>query len=387
MTSTHSQVGLIVGDIVSGKYRVDGLLGVGGMGVVLAARHLELDRRVAIKVLLPDMLDDPEVITRFEREAHASVKIKSDHVVKVTEVGTLESGTPYMVMEYLEGEDLDTFLRRHGRLAIDQAVALVIQTCEVVAQAHKLGIVHRDLKPANLFCVSLPGGAVSIKVLDFGISKLMTEKLTTVRCIMGSPAYMSPEQIQSASNVDRRADIWALGVVLYELLTGTLPFVGRTLPAILTHIATQPTPSARSVRPDVPPLLDAIIQRCLEKQPENRYRTASELARALERFARAEAAASRGDSMGTLSGVSRHSEQRAGWIGFAAAMLIVLAGILGMTVPHDVAILSRAAVTSRPSTRPAPAKPPPTTRVQLLSSTCSSAARASRRRQWRASSL
>jgi serine/threonine-protein kinase len=368
MRSIHSQIGLVVGDIVSGKYRVDGLLGVGGMGAVLAARHLQLDRRVAIKVLLPDMLDDPEVMARFDREARASVRIKSDHVVKVTEVGTLESGTPYMVMEYLEGEDLDTFLRQKGRLPVDQTVGLMIQTCEVVAQAHKLGIVHRDLKPANLFCVSRPDGTVSIKVLDFGISKLMSEKLTNVRCIVGSPAYMSPEQIQSPSTVDQRADIWALGVVLYELLTGAVPFVARTLPAMLTHIATQPSPSVRAVRPDVPALLDAIIQRCLEKDPQQRYRTATELARALGAFARTRAASKPSTPMLPAVAFAR-ARPSARWIGFAAAMLIVLAGIFGdragapvsaSTVSRGVANLSRAGAI--PLARWLPALPLPSIR-------------------------
>jgi serine/threonine-protein kinase len=288
MEGPQREIGIAIGDILLGKYRVERVLGAGGMGAVVAARHLKLDQRVAIKVLLPGALEDSEIVARFEREARASAKMKSEHIARVTDVGTLESGTPYMVMEYLEGEDLDMLLRRKRSLPIDQAVELVVQTCEVLSEAHEIGIVHCDLKPANLFCVKRPGGRLSIKVLDFGISKLMTEDPTTARGIMGSPAYMSPEQIRSAHSVDARADIWAIGVVLYELLTGILPFTGRTLPGMLTSIAIEPTPSVRHLRVDVPVALDAAIQTCLQMDPAARYPSASDLARALAPFTRIE---------------------------------------------------------------------------------------------------
>src|SRR5262245_2966931 len=166
MTTIHE------GDILAGKYRVDRVLGSGGMGVVVAAHHLKLDQRVAIKLLLPEALDDTEATTRFEREARAAAKIKSQHIAKVTDVGTHENGSPYIVMEYLEGEDLASRLERGGGFPVPDAVEIVLQACEVLAEAHALGIVHRDLKPANLFCVSEPDGGISIKVLDFGISKI-----------------------------------------------------------------------------------------------------------------------------------------------------------------------------------------------------------------------
>jgi eukaryotic-like serine/threonine-protein kinase len=280
------EIGLAVGDVLLGKYRVERVLGAGGMGAVVAARHLKLDQDVAIKVLLPEVLDDCEIVARFEREARAAAKIRSQHIARVTDVGTLENGTPYMVMEYLEGEDLDTLLRRRRSLPIDQAVELVVQTCEVLAQAHELGIVHRDLKPANLFCVPRPGGRLSIKVLDFGISKVMAEELTKVGGIMGSPGYMSPEQIRSAHSVDGRADIWAIGVVLYEMLAGIVPFSARTLPGMLTSIATQPAPSVRRFRLDVSARLDAVIQKCLQKDPQDRHQSAADLAAELAPFLR-----------------------------------------------------------------------------------------------------
>src|SRR5215471_6314796 len=229
------------GDILDGKYRVERVLGSGGMGVVIAAHHMGLDQKVAIKLLLPEVLDDPEAGARFEREARAAAKIKNEHIARVMDVGTLENGSPYMVMEHLEGEDLAERLRREGRLAIEHAVQLVLQTCEVLAEAHGLGIVHRDLKPANLFCLVGPDGDVSIKVLDFGISKVTGPNtshttITKTSTLMGSPTYMSPEQIHSARRVDARTDIWSISVILYELLTGRLPFEGDSVPEICLRV-------------------------------------------------------------------------------------------------------------------------------------------------------
>jgi serine/threonine-protein kinase len=343
------------GDILLEKYQVERVLGVGGMGVVVAARHMKLDQTVAIKVLLPELMDDGEIMTRFEREARAAARIKSDHIAKVTDVGTLDSGRPYMVMEYLEGEDLETLLRRRRSLAIDQAVRLVLQICEVLSEAHGLGIIHRDLKPANLFCVRRAAGGLSIKVLDFGISKVMNENLTAVQGLMGSPAYMSPEQIRSPQGVDARSDIWALGVVLFQMLTGRLPFTARTLPGILTSIATEPAPSARRARLDVPRKLDAVIKKCLQKEPADRYASANELAADLAPLVRKGSARSifRGDaesayelvgpesaSPSSVPAVAFTSPGYAGktsaspfemrWLGAAAVAVIALAGLLGM---------------------------------------------------------
>jgi serine/threonine-protein kinase len=277
------------GDVLDGKYRVDRVLGSGGMGVVIAAHHMGLDQKVAIKLLLPEVLDDPEAGARFEREARAAAKIKGEHIARVMDVGTLESGSPYMVMEHLEGEDLAARLRREGRLKIDHAVELVLQTCEVLAEAHGLGIVHRDLKPANLFCLSGPEGTVSIKVLDFGISKVTGPHtshttITKTSTLMGSPTYMSPEQIQSARRVDARTDIWSIGVILYELLTGKLPFDGGSVPEICLRVTKRNPPPIRRLRPDTPSALEAVILRCLEKDRIKRFTTIAELSLALAPF-------------------------------------------------------------------------------------------------------
>src|SRR5580704_2008082 len=198
------------GEVLAGKYRVDRVLGEGGMGVVVAAHHLQLDQKVALKFLLPDALENSDSVARFRREAQAAVKIKSEHVARVTDVGELENGAPYIVMEYLEGSDLADWLREHGPLPIEQAVDFVLQACEALAEAHVLGIVHRDLKPANLFCLQKPDGSVCIKVLDFGISKVLTpgaassSEMTRTTAFLGSPLYMSPEQLQMSKGVDTR---------------------------------------------------------------------------------------------------------------------------------------------------------------------------------------
>src|SRR5579859_298094 len=260
--STRIRLNMARGDVVDGKYRVERVLGSGGMGVVIAAHHLGLDQRVAIKLLLPEALEDPEAATRFEREARAAAKIKSEHIARVTDVSTMEDGSPYMVMEYLEGEDLADRLKREPKLPIRDAVELVLQTCEVLAEAHGLGIIHRDLKPHNLYCIGAADGGASIKVLDFGISKITGTQtshttLTKTSALMGSPSYMSPEQIQSPRRVDNRTDIWALGVVLYEMLAGRPPFEGESVPEICLRVTKRSPPPLRLLRPDVPPPLEA----------------------------------------------------------------------------------------------------------------------------------
>ena len=277
------------GDVLAGKYRIEKILGAGGMGVVVAAHHLHLDERVAIKFLLPEVLGNAEVMGRFAREARAAVKIKSEHVARVIDVGSLENGAPYMVMEYLDGHDLSAWLELRGALPIEQAVEFVLQACEAIADAHGLGIVHRDLKPANLYCVRRSDGVLSIKVLDFGISKVTGSQvsgpdMTRTSSVMGSPLYMSPEQLRSSRDVDARTDIWSLGVILYELMTKKAPHTGDSLPELCMAIVAAPTPSIRSLRPDVPLALEEVINKCLEKDRNSRFSNVAELAIALAPF-------------------------------------------------------------------------------------------------------
>jgi serine/threonine-protein kinase len=278
------------GDLLVGKYRVERVLGIGGMGVVVAATHIDLDQRVALKFLLPDLTQNAEAVERFLREARAAVKLRSDHVAKVLDVGKLETGAPYIVMEYLEGSDLGTVIEQK-RPPLDVAIDYMLQTLEAIAEAHHLGIVHRDLKPQNLFVTKRVHGAALIKVLDFGISKAVTPAgvrdmtLTKTGIVMGSPLYMSPEQMKSGRLADHRSDLWALGVILYELLTGTQPFNAETVPHLCAMIMTEQPKPPREINPQIPIALQTVVMKCLEKDPNRRYQNVAELAAAIEPFA------------------------------------------------------------------------------------------------------
>ncbi|HEY4013925.1 MAG TPA: protein kinase [Polyangiaceae bacterium] len=279
---------IAIGDVLAGKYRVDRVLGVGGMGVVVAATHLQLDQRVALKFMLPEALAQTTLVERFAREARAAARLKSDHVARVLDVGTLESGSPYMVMEYLDGSDLATVIERHGRMLVDTAVDCVLQACDAVAEAHSVGIVHRDLKPRNLFLTTRNDGSPLVKVLDFGISKHAAPgdlSLTRSTEVIGSPNYMSPEQLKSAREVDARSDIWALGVILYELLTGQVPFVAESVAQLVALVLMDLPRPIESLRTDVPAGLKQAIARCLEKDPSLRFASVAGFAIALQPFA------------------------------------------------------------------------------------------------------
>ncbi len=277
------------GQILGGKYRVDRVLGAGGMGMVVAATHLQLEERVAIKFLLPEALQNAEAVARFGREARAAVKIRGEHVARVIDVGSFENGAPYMVMEHLDGRDLSALLKERGTFQPWDAVDAVLQACEALAEAHALGIVHRDLKPANLFMTRRPDGTPSVKVLDFGISKVTNASasdnaMTKTSAIMGSPLYMSPEQMTASRDVDARTDVWAIGVVLYELLTGRAPFRAETLPEICGLILTAAPAAIRNFSPSTPDALQVAVLRCLEKDRTRRFQSVSELAQALAPF-------------------------------------------------------------------------------------------------------
>ena len=276
------------GDSLDCKYRIEGILGMGGMAVVLAARHVALDERVAIKLLLPQWAEDPALVERFMREGRAATKIRSEHVVRVHDVGRV-FGRPYLVMELLEGEDLEDLVARQGPLPIPVAADLLLQAGEAIAEAHASGIVHRDLKPANLFLTTRADGLPCVKVLDFGISKVVDAATTESRstmpsAVMGSPHYMSPEQMQSAKNVDARTDLWSLGAILHELLAGAPPWQAETVTALCATILRDPPPPLSSRASDAPPALEAVVLRCLEKEKSRRYATIAELARALAAF-------------------------------------------------------------------------------------------------------
>ncbi|MBI5533999.1 MAG: serine/threonine protein kinase [Deltaproteobacteria bacterium] len=289
------------GDVIAGKYRVDRFLGVGGMGVVVAATPIDGTDKVAIKMLLPEAAQSEQSMSRFEREQRTTRKICNEHVPKVLDSGVLETGSPYMVMEFVEGNDLAEWLETRGPLPIHVAVDYVLQAAEALAEAHALGIVHRDLKPANLLLTQRADGSPCIKVLDFGISKVRpgvrlgasTEiTITETAAVMGSPLYMSPEQMLSSKQVDARSDIWSLGIILHELITGALPFEGDNVQQVCSCVLNgEPTP-ARQLRPDCPEGLEAVILRCLQKHPSRRFLNIAGFAQATAPFGSAATRAS-----------------------------------------------------------------------------------------------
>jgi serine/threonine protein kinase len=283
-----------VGTVLAGKYRVERVVGTGGMGVVAVARHLRLGRRVAVKVMLPRPEDSERSVARFLREARTASRITSSHVARVFDVDLREDGIPYIVMEYLEGDTLAAIIRRESALDVEGSVDDLLAACETLAEAHALGIVHRDLKPGNLFRSCSAGRRTHVlKVLDFGISKTFetgrdeVASITTGKSFVGSPPYMSPEQITSPASVDSRTDIWSLGVVLYECLTGISPFAAATVGATCARILHETPAPPSELRSELPAALDERVLRCLTKDPAGRYQTILELARELAPFASA----------------------------------------------------------------------------------------------------
>ena len=291
---TLGGIPLDVGDVLAKKYRLERLVGEGGTGVVVAARHMQLDRLVAIKFLRTALASD-EIRLRFEREARAIGQIESEHVVLVLDVGTLDDGhSPFMVMEYLEGKDLARTLKEDGPLSIEDSVDCMLQVCEALEGAHAQGIIHRDLKPANLFLTRRDDGGPHIKVVDFGISKILDPKvlrgdrgpkeMTNAFTVLGSPRYMAPEQLRNSKDVDGRADLWSIGAVLFQLISGSSPFDADNNIHISLAVLTKEPTLLRSVAPHVPAELEAIVSRCLSKDRAGRFQSAAELADALQPF-------------------------------------------------------------------------------------------------------
>lgn len=265
----------------AGRYRIERVIGSGGMGVVLKATHIHLGQPVAIKLLQPRLVRSASAIERFLREAQLVARLKSEHVVRVIDLGMLNDGTPFIVLEHLDGMDLSQLARLAPSLG--EVVDLVLQACEGLAEVHALGVVHRDIKPANLFVTQRADRTRLLKILDFGISKtVLSTSLTVAGTTLGTPAYMSPEQFRSPSRVDVRSDIWSLGAVLYRLLRGAPPFIGDTSREVALRVQHDPLP--RFTLP-LPGALDAIVERCLEKDPERRFHNVAELAHALSSYA------------------------------------------------------------------------------------------------------
>jgi serine/threonine-protein kinase len=273
------------GEVLSGKYELVRALGMGGMGVVFEAKHLRLQQRVAIKLLKPELLSIADSVTRFEREGRAAARMTSTNAARIFDVDVTPSGIPYMVIEFLEGHDLSRELKERGSLPAAEAVDIVLQACSAMAEAHSLGIVHRDLKPANLFLCA-KGSGRTVKILDFGVSKILADEMpqtTTPSLTLGTPQYMSPEQILASKDVDLQSDIWSLGVILYKLLSGHLPFEPDSATAfVVAVVTTDPLPLDRCAA--VPPGLAAAVMKALEKSRDARWRSVDELARAIQPF-------------------------------------------------------------------------------------------------------
>ncbi|MBW2456124.1 MAG: serine/threonine protein kinase [Deltaproteobacteria bacterium] len=281
---------LKIGDVVADAYHVERVVGVGGMAVVAVASHVSQRHRVAIKMLLPNTASSTEMAKRFEREQRTLMQLHSEHTLRIYGAGH-HGKLPYMLVEYLEGSDLSELLKNQGPVPIETAVEYIVQACHAIAEAHSLGITHRDLKPGNLFLTRRTDGSPCIKVLDFGISKVSDTgegseeaTLTKTKAVMGSPFYMSPEQMISARNVDGRTDVWALGVTLHELLTKTLPFAANTAKQVCARIlGDKPTP-LRQLRPMYPQGLEEVILHCLQRRPDARFANIADLATQLAEF-------------------------------------------------------------------------------------------------------
>jgi len=279
----------VIGEVLDGKYEILRLIGEGGMGAVYEAEHLGMGRRVAVKIILArDLQKKRAHIKRFHREARAAGSVDSRHIAQVLDTGTLEDGRPYMVMELLVGEDFGQLLRRIGPLAPEVATAVVAQACRGLAKAHEAGVIHRDLKPANVFLAERDGEIV-VKLIDFGIAKFDVEldnfkdsTLTKTGSLLGSPLYMSPEQARGKREIDQRADLWSLGVVLYRSLCGRTPFQDvEALGDLIITICSSPVPPIQDVAPWVPPAIAEALHKALKLHPDARYQTASEMADAL----------------------------------------------------------------------------------------------------------
>ena len=347
---------LAIGTVIADKYTVESVLGVGGMGAVVAARHRQLDELVAIKVMTHSMSKVAEAVPRFLREARASIKIRNPHVVRVMDVGTLDTGEPYMVMEHLEGMDLATRIASSGRLPINEAVQYLLEASEAIAEAHALGIVHRDLKPANLFLANTAEGGVWIKVLDFGISKMAQSAdqaaMTSTSAVMGSPLYMPPEQMSSTRSVDRRADIWSLGAVLFEALAGRPPFQAETMPQLCAMILQEAPASLRALRPEVPESLEQVVLKCLATDRNRRFSDVGELALALHPFGTKSAKVSVERIVNTI----QRSGQSTSGIQLPPASVIPPATVTpaNPVTPANSAATASATAASWGSTNPAP---------------------------------
>ena len=327
---------LSAGAFIAGRYRVLRKIGEGGMGLLYACFDTVLSREVAVKLMRRSLAAEPLIAERLMREAMLAAQLRR-HVAQVFDCGMLETGEPYIVMELLRGRDMYAVLRESGPITPNELTAVMLQVCDGLAEAHQKGIIHRDLKPENLFCASEPDGTEVVKIVDFGVSKQVSSRRLRAQTnpgeSVGSPQYMSPEQITAPAEVDARTDIWSLGVVMYELLTGVLPFRGAGTAQVCAAVLTEPVPPISEFRHDVPPALEFIIRRCLEKDRGRRFPDVSELAAALTaldsadvrmaRFTTARPAAESNAALSDDEAVERAPRPRRRWVGVLCALTIL----------------------------------------------------------------
>jgi eukaryotic-like serine/threonine-protein kinase len=302
----------MTGKIIRDKYAIEGIMGRGGMGVVFRARHVQLGSLVALKFMRPEVQEVPNAVERFLREARIAASLQSDHAVKIFDVDSDQDGTPYMAMEFLEGEELSKRLHRTGVIPAKEATGYALEMCAALSEAHAKNVVHRDLKPANMFLAKKWGGKEVLKLLDFGISKVQTEKaaeLTGDGTSLGSPSYMAPEQMIASNAVDRRADIWSLGVCLYRFLSGKLPFDSESVWEVSLLVTTKEPVHLASLRADLPSALVAAVHKCLIKDPAKRFQSVEEVAEALSSVNWNEAALNPASERGIGIGVTQKKPQ------------------------------------------------------------------------------
>jgi serine/threonine-protein kinase len=321
---------LAVGDVVAERYQVESVIGAGGMGIVYEAKHLGLGTKVALKVIRPDIAQNSSLWKRFAREARALGALHNKHVVRVHDAGTLPSGLRYLVMELLLGTDLRRLLQEGGPMPVQRAVDYVLQVCSALGDAHRLHIIHRDIKPENIFLARFRACEPTIKLLDFGVARFLDDggQLTMPGSGVGSPRYLSPEQVQTPNSIDQRSDLWGVGLLLYELLTGLSPFAGLNTAQVCLAICQGPITPVESLRRDIPAGLVRVINRCLEIDAARRFASADELSAALEPFSSRHLPREGGGGRGGGGLPSRRSRggpakaeggQRAQWLGLMPA--------------------------------------------------------------------
>ncbi len=275
------------GDLIQSRYRLNRLLGSGASGAVWAAKNELIDREVALKMMRPDVAEDAVALQRFFNEAKASGRVRSSSIVEILDLGQAEDGSPFLVFELLDGEGLDTKLQREGTLDPEFGCEVFTSVAKALGLAHSQGIIHRDLKPANIYLHRNPEGTMIAKILDFGISKMFETNstnftLTRTGTVVGSPAYMAPEQAQGSEDLDGRADVWSLGVVMYEAFSGTLPHEAQNYNALMVRILTQDVDPVATRKPDLPPQICAVVDACLRRDRSQRSASAAVVAQQLE---------------------------------------------------------------------------------------------------------